>query len=75
MPQARKYVVEKLGVSVLDVTNEDVMYPLCEKLGIGVVAAEAGGPKGVMTKAEIAKLLGIEINSVNLFRERMKEFV
>jgi hypothetical protein len=48
------------------------MHPLRQKLGIGVVTAEAGGPKGIMAKAKIAKLLGIEINSVNLFKERLK---
>ena len=72
LPEAKKYVAEKLGVSLLDLTNEDVMHPLRQKLGIGVVTAEAGGPKGIMAKAKIAKLLGIEINSVNLFKERMK---
>ena len=47
------------------------MYPLRQKLGIGVVTAEAGGPKGIMAKAKIAKLLGIEINSVNRFKKSM----
>ena len=71
LPEAKKYVAEKLGVSVLDLTNEDVMYPLREELGIGVVTAVAGGPKGILAKARIAKLLDIEINSVNLFKKRM----
>jgi precorrin-6x reductase len=47
------------------------MYPLREKLGIGVVTAKAGGPKGIMAKVRIADLLGIEINSVNLFKKTM----
>ncbi len=71
LPEAKKYVAEKLGVSVLDLTDEDVMYPLREKLGIGVVTAKAGGPKGIIAKANIAKLLDIEINSVNLFKKNM----
>ena len=69
LPEAKQHVAEKLGVSVLDLTNEDVMYPLREELGIGVVTAVAGGPKGILAKARIAKLLDIEINSVNLFKE------
>jgi dimethylamine--corrinoid protein Co-methyltransferase len=73
LPEAKKYVAEKLGVSVLDLTDEDVMYPLRQKLGIGVVTAEAGGPKGIMAKMRIAKLLGIEINSVNRFKEGIEE--
>jgi dimethylamine--corrinoid protein Co-methyltransferase len=75
LPEAKQYVAERLGVSVLELTDEDVMHPLREKLGIGVVTAEAGGPKGIMAKAKIAKLLGIEINSVNLFKERVKEII
>jgi len=71
LPEAKQYVAGKLGVSVLDLTNEDVMYPLREKLGIGIVTADAGGPKGIVAKARIAKLLGIEINSVTLFKKRM----
>jgi dimethylamine--corrinoid protein Co-methyltransferase len=75
LPEAKQYVAEKLGVSVLEMTDEDVMHPLREKLGIGVVTAEAGGPKGIIAKAKIAKLLGIEINSVELFKKKLKEIV
>ncbi len=71
LPQAKQYVAEKLGVSIRDLTDEDVMYPLREKLGIGVVTAKAGGPKGIIAKVNIAKLLDIEINSVNLFKKSM----
>jgi hypothetical protein len=73
LPEAKQYVAEKLGVSILDLTDEDVMYPLREELGIGVVTAKAGGPKGIMAKARIARLLGIEINSVNLFEKTMEQ--
>jgi len=71
LPKAKQYVAEKLGVSIRDLTDEDVMYPLREKLGIGVVTAKAGGPKGIIAKARIADLLDIEINSVNLFKKTM----
>ncbi len=71
LPEAKQYVAEKLGVSILDLTDEDVMYPLREELGIGVVTAKSGGPKGIVAKAKIAKLLGIEINSVNRFKKSM----
>jgi dimethylamine--corrinoid protein Co-methyltransferase len=72
LPEAKQYVAEKLGVSILDLTDEDVMYPLREELGIGVVTAKAGGPKGMMAKVKIANLLGIEINSVNLFKKMLE---
>jgi dimethylamine--corrinoid protein Co-methyltransferase len=70
--EAKQYVAEKLGISVLDLTDEDIMHPLREKLGIGVVTAEAGGPKGIVAKTKIAKLLGIEIPSVNRFKKSME---
>jgi dimethylamine--corrinoid protein Co-methyltransferase len=73
LPEAKQYVAKKLGVSILDMTDEDVMHPLREELGIGVVTAKAGGPKGIRAKAKIAKLLGIEINSVNLFKKDMED--
>jgi len=73
LPEAKQYVAEKLGVSILELTDEDVMYPLREELGIGVVTAKAGGPKGIVAKARIAELLGIEINSVNLFEKTMEK--
>ena len=73
LPEAKQYVAEKLGVSLLDLTNEDVMYPLREELGIGIVTARAGGPKGILAKAKIASLLGIEINSVELFKRAVAE--
>jgi dimethylamine--corrinoid protein Co-methyltransferase len=72
LPEAKQYVAEKLGVSIPDLTDEDVMYPLRKQLGIGVVTAETGGPKGILAKAKIAKLLGIEINSVSRFGKKME---
>ena len=74
LPEAKKYVAEKLGVSIMDLTDEDVMYPLREELGIGVVTAKAGGPKGIAAKMKIANLLGIEINSVNRFKKRSRMY-
>ena len=72
LPEAKQYVAEKLGVSILDLTDEDVMHPLRKQLGIGIVTPETGGPNGIMAKAKIAKLLGIEINSVNRFMKKME---
>ncbi len=72
LPEAKQYVAEKLGISTLDLTNEEVMFPLREKLGIGIVTAKAGGPMGLRAKARIAELLDIEINSVNLMKKTWK---
>lgn len=71
LADAKKYVAEKLGVGVMDLVDEDVMYPLRKELGIGTVTPEAGGPEGILAKSRVADLLGIEINSVKRFKVQM----
>lgn len=65
---AKAYVAEKLGIEVIELTNEDVMRPIREQLGLGLVTSVAGSPKGIRAKRRIAELLGIQINSVELFK-------
>jgi dimethylamine---corrinoid protein Co-methyltransferase len=65
--EAKAYVAEKLGIDVIDLTNEDVMRNLREDLGIGTIVSIAGSPKGIRAKKKIAELLGIKIRSVELF--------
>jgi dimethylamine--corrinoid protein Co-methyltransferase len=65
--EAKKYVANKLGIEVIDLTDEDVMRPLREDLGIGMITSVAGSPKGIRAKIKIAELLEIPINSVTLF--------
>jgi dimethylamine--corrinoid protein Co-methyltransferase len=69
--EAKNYVAGKLGVEVMDLTNEELMRELREQLGIGVITSIAGGPKGIRAKLKIAELLGIRINSVDLFRSQI----
>ena len=65
--EAKAYVAEKLGIDRIDLTNEDVMRGLREDLGIGTVVSVAGSPKGIRAKRNVAKLLDINIRSVDLF--------
>ncbi|MCF8109338.1 MAG: hypothetical protein K9J81_10125 [Desulfohalobiaceae bacterium] len=65
---AKAYVAEKLGIEVIELTNEDVMRPIREQMGLGLVTSVAGSPKGIRAKRKIAELLGIQINSVELFK-------
>ena len=65
--EAKAYVAEKLGIDLIDLTNEDVMRNLREDLGIGTVVSIAGSPKGIRAKKKIAELLDIDIRSVKLF--------
>jgi dimethylamine--corrinoid protein Co-methyltransferase len=70
--EAKKYVAKKLGVDMLDLTNEEVMRRLREDLGIGIITSVAGSPKGIRAKIKIAELLEIPINSVTLFNSQLK---
>lgn len=70
--EAKKYVAKKLGVELLDLTNEEVMRRLREDLGIGIITSVAGSPKGIRAKIKIAELLEIPINSVTLFNSQLQ---
>ena len=70
LAQAKKYVAQKLGIDVADMVNEEVMRELREDLGIGTTTSVAGSPKGIRAKLKIAELLGISINSVELFKSQ-----
>ena len=72
LPEAKRYVADRLGVSLLDLTDEEVMYPLRERLGIGLATAKSGAAMGILAKRRIARLLDIEINSVSLFEAMLE---
>ena len=69
--EAKHYVADKLGIEIMDLTDEELMRELREQLGIGVITSIAGSPKGMRAKLKIAELLDIHINSVDLFRSQM----
>jgi len=69
--EAKRYVADKLGVGLIDLTNEELMRQIREDLGIGVVTAVAGSPKGIVAKLRISGLLEIPINSVNYFKSQI----
>jgi len=62
--EAKEYVADRLGVSVLDLSDSTVMRTVRENLDIGVVTGVPGIAKGLQAKVRIAELLGIRINSV-----------
>jgi len=69
--EAKTYVAGKLSIDVIDLTNEEIMRPLREELGIGTVTSVAGSPKGIRAKMKIAELLDINIRSVDLFKSQI----
>jgi hypothetical protein len=68
--EAKKYVANKLGVSLPELTDAAVMWELRRDLKIGGVYSKRGLQKGIEAKHHIAKILDIDINSVNLFKGR-----
>ena len=71
LAEAKQYVAEKLKVEVPDLINEELTRQLREDLGIGLITSVAGSPKGMRAKLKIAELLGIRINSVELFKSQI----
>lgn len=71
LPQAKEYVAGKLGVSVPDLSDEIIMRELREELDIGTVFMGYGSAsRGIEAKIRIARLLDLEINCVEKFKEK-----
>ena len=70
--EAKRHVAEKLKVSVAELTDDALMWELRKDLKIGVIYSKPGLQKGIEAKHHIARLLNIEINSVNKFRQRIE---
>lgn len=68
--EAKAYVASKLKVSVSELTDPVIMNEVRTELGIGVITPLPGVPKGIEAKFNMAKVLDLDINSVNRFRER-----
>ena len=71
LAEAKQYVAEKLKVDLPDLINEELMRQLREDRGIGTIVSVAGSPKGMRAKLKIAELLGVRINSVELFKSQL----
>ena len=72
LPEAKRYVADKLGLSVVDISDSTVMRRLREELDSGVITAVPGAARGLEAKARIADLLDIRINSVERLKAKMQ---
>ena len=70
--EAKEYVANKLGVSVIDLADPVRMTEVRQDFNLGLITPLPGYAKGMEAKFNIAELLGIEINSVKMFKERSK---
>ncbi len=68
---AKKYVADRLGVSVEDIADPVAMREVREDMDLGTLNECPGVAKGIDAKFRIAKLLDLEINSVNGFKQRI----
>ena len=68
---AKKYVADKLGLSVSDIHDTVVMNEVREDLNIGRVNESPEVAKGIDAKFLISDLLGLKINCVEMFKKRV----
>jgi len=64
LPEAKRYVADKLGIAEIDLTDSTVLRQLREELDIGIVSGVPGAAKGIEAKARIADLLEVPIPCV-----------
>lgn len=71
LDDAKKFVADKLHVSLLDLTDEIVMREVREDLDIATVFMGYGATsRGIEAKANISKLLDLKINCVEKFKNK-----
>jgi dimethylamine--corrinoid protein Co-methyltransferase len=69
--EAKQYVADNLHVSVRELSDEVVMNEVRDDLNIGRVVSHHGKARGIQAKMNISRLLGIELNSVRRFQEKI----
>ncbi len=69
--EAKEYVARKLEISVMDLTDEEVMHQVRQDLDIATLPMVADGSSGIVAICRIAELLDIELNSVNKFKSKL----
>ncbi|KUO50227.1 MAG: dimethylamine methyltransferase [Desulfitibacter sp. BRH_c19] len=70
--EAKKHVADKLHVSVAELSDEVIMNEVREDMDIGSVTAPPRKARGIQAQSNIGKLLGIDINSVKRFYEKIR---
>ena len=69
--EAKQYVADKLGIEVSTLTDEEEMLQTLASPEFDAIIAVSGSPKGILAKIRISELLGIPINSVELFKSQL----
>jgi len=69
--EAKTYVADRLKIAVSELTDPVIMTEVREDLRIGAVTPLPGCAKGIEAKFRIAEVLGIEINCVQRFKDKI----
>jgi dimethylamine--corrinoid protein Co-methyltransferase len=69
--EAKKYVADKLSITVLELTDPVIMSEIRDDLQIGMMTPLPGCAKGIEAKFRIAEVLGLDINCVRRFKNRI----
>lgn len=68
--EAKKYVADKLKISVADLTDPVIMTEIREDMSLGQMTPLPGCAKGIEAKFNIQRELDIKINCVERFKKR-----
>jgi hypothetical protein len=69
--EAKKYVADRLRIAVPELADPVIMTEVREDLQIGAVTPLPGCAKGIEAKFRIAEVLGIDINCVQRFKDKI----
>jgi dimethylamine---corrinoid protein Co-methyltransferase len=69
---AKKHVADKLGCAVAELADPVTMNELREDMDLGRANEAPEIAKGIDAKFRIAKLLDLEINCVEIFKEKIE---
>ena len=69
--EAKRYVADRLGIAVPELVDPVIMTEVREDLQIGAVTPLPGCAKGIEAKFRIAEVLGIDINCVQRFKDKI----
>ena len=69
--EAKKYVADRLRIGVSELTDPVIMTEVREDLQIGAVTPLPGCAKGIEAKFRMAEVLGIDINCVQRFKDKI----
>lgn len=69
--EAKRFVADKLGVSVADIADPVVMREVREDMDLGTLNECPGVAKGIDAKFRIANLLDLKINCVDIFKTKV----